>query len=128
MFKKILSLLLSTSLIFSVVALTGCSSKNDGNVLDPKKPVTITIWHYYNGSQQQAFDNLVTEFNQTVGKDKGIIVAAFSQGDVNGLTEKVNLGAAFCLGKCTNGVSIKIDDEVITGVCEENFNEIFDKY
>ena len=28
-----------------------------------------------------------------------------------GLTDKVNLGAAFCLGKCTEGVSIRFDDE-----------------
>jgi NADH-quinone oxidoreductase subunit G len=44
------------------------------------------------------------------------------------LTEKVNLSAAFCLGKCTEGVSIKIDDEIICGVSPENFDEIFNKY
>lgn len=44
------------------------------------------------------------------------------------LEEKVNLAAAFCLGKCTGGVSIKVDDEVITGVSKENFDEIFEKY
>ncbi len=46
----------------------------------------------------------------------------------NGLEDKVELSAAFCLGKCTHGVSIKVDDEVICGVSPENFNEIFDKY
>ena len=44
------------------------------------------------------------------------------------LEEKVNLAAAFCLGKCTGGGSIKVDDEVITGVSKENFDEIFEKY
>ena len=44
------------------------------------------------------------------------------------LEETVNLSAAFCLGKCTNGVSIKVDDEVITGVSADNFDEIFAKY
>ena len=29
------------------------------------------------------------------------------------LENKVNLKASFCLGKCTNGVSIKVDDEII---------------
>ena len=47
---------------------------------------------------------------------------------INNLTDEVNLGAAFCLGKCTSGVSIKINDEVITGVCPENFEDIFKKY
>ena len=46
----------------------------------------------------------------------------------NNLSDKVTLNAAFCLGKCTDGVSVKIDDEIVCGVCEDNFNEIFDKY
>ncbi|MGN1481210.1 NAD(P)H-dependent oxidoreductase subunit E [Porcipelethomonas sp.] len=44
------------------------------------------------------------------------------------LSEKVNLSGAFCLGKCTEGVSVKIDDEIICGVSPENFDEIFEKY
>lgn len=46
----------------------------------------------------------------------------------HGLEDKVNLSAAFCLGKCTDGVSIKVDDEVICGVCPDNFSEIFSHY
>lgn len=46
----------------------------------------------------------------------------------NGLQNEVSLSAAFCLGKCTDGVSIKVDDEVICGVSSENFTEIFDHY
>ncbi|MEG0178639.1 MAG: (2Fe-2S) ferredoxin domain-containing protein [Oscillospiraceae bacterium] len=46
----------------------------------------------------------------------------------HGLTETVNLSAAFCLGKCTNGVTIKIDDEIITGVSPDNFDDIFNKH
>ena len=46
----------------------------------------------------------------------------------NGLTDKVNVSAAFCPGRCTDGVTIKVDDEIITGVSPDNFNEIFDKY
>lgn len=41
--------------------------------------------------------------------------------------DKVNLGASFCLGKCTDGVSIKIDDEIICGVSPENFQQIFEE-
>lgn len=46
----------------------------------------------------------------------------------NGLESSVELGAAFCLGQCTHGVSIKVDDEVVCGVNPENFDEIFAKY
>ena len=46
----------------------------------------------------------------------------------NGLEEKVEVKAAFCLGKCQNGVSMKVDDEIVTGVNTENFAEVFEKY
>lgn len=46
----------------------------------------------------------------------------------NNLIDKVDFGAAFCLGKCTDGVSVKIDDEIICGVSTGNFDEIFEKY
>lgn len=43
----------------------------------------------------------------------------------NGLTDQVNLSAAFCLGKCTHGVSVKIDDEIVTGWNKETFDSLF---
>lgn len=46
----------------------------------------------------------------------------------NQLDAEVELGAAFCLGKCTSGVTVKIGEQVVTGVSKENFNEVFDKY
>lgn len=46
----------------------------------------------------------------------------------NNLEDTVELSGAFCLGKCTEGVSIKVDDEIICGVSKDNFDEIFNKY
>ncbi len=46
----------------------------------------------------------------------------------NGLEEKVNLSAAFCLGKCTTGVTIKVDEEIVCGVSPDNFDGIFKEY
>ena len=42
----------------AVLGLTGCGDKSP---LDPGDPVSLTVWHYYNGSQQAAFDALVEE-------------------------------------------------------------------
>lgn len=67
--------------------LSGCREKNWG--LDKNDPVSITIWHYYNGVQKQMFDEMVAQFNETVGAQKGIVVEAFSQGSVNELINKV---------------------------------------
>ena len=66
--------------------MAGCGKKS---LLDPKNPVSLTIWHYYNGSQQAAFDALVEEFNDTVGREKGIYVQGYSQGSVPDLEAAV---------------------------------------
>lgn len=49
--------------------------------------------------------------------------------DKNGIADKVNLSGAFCFGKCSgDGVTVKIDDEIISGVNKDNFSEIFNSY
>jgi len=86
--KKSIALLLSATFIFT--ALAGCGGQGASMPkLDPKSPVSLEIWHYYNGPQKEAFDALVTEFNETVGQEQGIVVEAFSQGNVNELADKV---------------------------------------
>lgn len=44
------------------------------------------------------------------------------------LEDKVELAAAFCLGHCIDGVTIKVDEELVTGVNKENMNEVFERY
>ncbi len=43
----------------------------------------------------------------------------------NQLADKVNLSASFCLGKCQQGVAVRINDEIVTGVNPENAEEVF---
>ena len=43
------------------------------------------------------------------------------------LEDKVNLNSSFCLGHCQNGVTIKIDDRIVTGLNAENAAEVFQK-
>ena len=43
------------------------------------------------------------------------------------LEDKVNLNASFCQGHCQNGVTIKIDDRLVTGLNAENAAEVFQK-
>ncbi len=66
--------------------------------LDPNNPVSLTIWHYYNGAQQAAFDDLVSEFNGTVGKDEGIYVEGYSQGSVSDLETAITDAVAGKVG------------------------------
>lgn len=41
------------------------------------------------------------------------------------LEDRVNLKASFCLGHCTDGVTMKVNDTLVTGVNTENFDEKF---
>ena len=81
--KKICLICLTAAL---AAVLAGCGDKGP---LDPKDPVSLTVWHYYNGSQQAAFDALVEEFNDTVGQERGIYVESYSQGSVSDLETAV---------------------------------------
>lgn len=80
-----------------MVMLTGCSGNSstatNGKTvkvkLDPKNPVSVDLWHYYNGPQKVAFDELVSKFNETVGLEQGIVITTYGQGSVNQLAERV---------------------------------------
>ena len=67
--KKAIALLLA--LVFLSGCLSGCGNSSP---LDPKEPVTLTMWHNYGGDMQQAMDYLIDQFNSTVGKEQGIVI------------------------------------------------------
>ena len=43
------------------------------------------------------------------------------------LENKIELKASFCLGNCSNGVSMNVDGEPIQNVTPENIEEIFNE-
>lgn len=59
--------------LFLVFVLGGCTSQDD-SLLDPSKPITITFWHYYGDYVTAQLTEIVDEFNETVGKEHGVIV------------------------------------------------------
>ena len=61
----------------------------------PSDPVTITIWTYYNGSQLEAFTDLLTRFNDTVGRENSITVESYSQGSVAEVLSRMETGQSF---------------------------------
>lgn len=88
--KRILSAAVAAVSIAAISS--GCSSAekdNDDRGLDKDSPITITVWHYYNGIQQTSFDEMVKEFNNTVGMEKGIIVQASSKNSIVELANSV---------------------------------------
>lgn len=84
MMKKNLKYLLALLCIIVLLLCTGCSSDSAA-----PQPISVTVWTYYNGTLLESFNTLVKTFNETVGKEKGIIVEAYSQGSVNELEASV---------------------------------------
>lgn len=81
--RKFLSLFCAVFLLLPL-CLTGCDSQK--SPLDPNNPVTLTMWHNYGGDMQETMDLLIEEFNDTVGRDKGIFIevtAVASSADLN---------------------------------------------
>ena len=81
--------ILAAALVFALGALSGCGKQGREALLDSNDPVAITVWHYYNGAQMQAFDAMVADFNETVGAEKGIVVDALSKGSIPDLEQQV---------------------------------------
>lgn len=67
--KKTVSLSLALALL--LLCLASCGSTT---ILDPKNPVTVTMWHNYGGDMQESMDYLIDKFNATVGKEQGIVI------------------------------------------------------
>ena len=85
---RVITLLCAALLAAS--CLSGCEKKETvKSPLDPKNPTSITVWNYYNGAQLATFNEMVGSFNETRGKELGIVVSSVSQGSVNDLHTNV---------------------------------------
>ena len=90
LFKRITALASAAALTLSLAACGGSAVSGPKNTAPTNaKPVSITVWTYYNGDQLETFSKLVDEFNATVGKEQNITVEASSQGSVNDLETNV---------------------------------------
>ncbi len=82
--KKLFIILLIVSILLS----TSCQKEDD---LDPKNPVTLVLWHNFGGQMQTTMDQLISEFNNTLGKEKGIILSVESISVSQALQEKLTM-------------------------------------
>ncbi|MBS7370622.1 MAG: (2Fe-2S) ferredoxin domain-containing protein [Oscillospiraceae bacterium] len=47
--------------------------------------------------------------------------------DEHNLSDEVTLCGSFCMGRCNReGVTVRVDDEIITGVTKETFKDFFE--
>lgn len=86
--------------LVAAVGLTACSAggadvqpdpAKSGAAAENKEPCKIVLWHYYNDLQKESLDQIIEEYNQTEGAEKGITVEAYSQGSITELSNKMDL-------------------------------------
>ena len=71
--KKICSLFIVIAMMLATTfTFFACDKTN--SLLDPKKPTTLTMWHVYGEQVNSPMNDIIEQFNSTVGKDKGIII------------------------------------------------------
>lgn len=75
-------------IIFFTFLLTGCKSNE---LLSSKNPVTINFWHNYGGLMKDTMDILIDEFNDTIGREEGIIINVTSITGSQTIAEKLNM-------------------------------------
>lgn len=85
--KKVISMLLVVAML--ITALAGCgqsggtggTDKAGDKTASKAGAVEIEYWHTMAGVNGEAMESLVKQFNETVGKEKGISVKSVYQGD-----------------------------------------------
>ena len=68
--KKTLPIIVFVCML--ALLLFGCDKQE--TLLDPQKPVTLTMWHVYGEQADSPMNRYVEDFNRTVGKENGIII------------------------------------------------------
>ncbi len=77
-------------IIFSMLlSTTSCGTPESDTTLDPKSPVNVTLWHYYASEHKIVFENLIKEFNSTVGVEKGVIITPVAKSSIKELESEL---------------------------------------
>ena len=84
MIKKIVSVLFIAGL--ALATFSGCAGKG---LLNPKKPVTLTMWHVYGEQADSPMNRYVEEFNSTVGREKGVVIDVTLMSNASQIGEKL---------------------------------------
>lgn len=83
--RKMLAFLLA----LLVILCTGCSMKKAND----KHPLTLTIWHVYGAQTDSPLNDMIEEFNNTVGKEEGIQIEVTMVSNNNNIHKDILAGA-----------------------------------
>ena len=78
-------------LCFALI-LTGCG--NNSSKLNPNNPVTLNIWHVYGSQTKSPLNDAIQRFNETEGKQRGVIVKVVSVSNSSAIDKALLASAA----------------------------------
>jgi len=74
----------AASLLVLSFTATGCKSSDKKS-----EPIVLTLWHVYGGQTDSPLNDMIEDFNNTVGLEKGINVQVTSISNTNTIHEAV---------------------------------------
>lgn len=90
---------LTALFLISTLIFYGCSRvKTPDERLDPQNPIVLTMWHYQGGAVQGLLEQKISEFNTTLGREKGIIIDARYKGNLSELSDAIYSASAKNIG------------------------------
>lgn len=81
------------SLIFATIMMTVLTACINNINVTSKNPVTLTLWHNYGGQLKETMDEMIDEFNETIGAENGIIISVTSISGSSTLHDKLTMAA-----------------------------------
>lgn len=85
-------------IIILIIGITLSACGAPPRLLRWDDPVTINLWHYYHGVQEEALERVVAEFNTGEGLAQGIVVQPYSYGGVDELAQNIQASAGGAAG------------------------------
>ncbi|MBQ9953825.1 MAG: extracellular solute-binding protein [Eggerthellaceae bacterium] len=86
LFKRAALSLIAAALSIGLLACSATTSPSD-------EPVTISLWHVYGSQTESPLNDLVAEFNATIGAEEGIVVNVTSVTDSDSIDEALAAAA-----------------------------------
>lgn len=83
--KKTITIILFITVLVSLT-LSGCAIQN---LFLDKKTTRLSIWHVYGSQTESPMNDIIDDFNQSVGKDNHIIVEVTSISDSTAIDEAI---------------------------------------
>ena len=80
------------ALLCLVLLVAGCG--DDTSKLNPNNPVTLNMWHVYGSQTKSPLNDAIQRFNETEGKQKGVIVKVVSVSNSSAIDRALLASAA----------------------------------